>query len=414
MVSSKRASGEVSILRCRGLKIGASLFSGMLAAALSAVAWSAEWSVQPSVGVDVGHDSNPLLVTVPHESTGVTIVTPIMHVLGRTERSNVDLGLVLNYYNYSSDQVEDVNRQILLLDSSTQASERTKLGLDGEFRRDDLRQTVFIGTGGVDQGDADVGLVQTKVERRTQRLRPSWTRALTERSSLGVSYDYRDVTFVNSSGTGLVDFTNQALGVTYSNNFNQRDRLNLTVNVSHYDAPDVNNTTDTTRLLVGVSRAFSETSRGSFSVGSRSSKEDFGGNVNHVSGFVLQANAAERSDVTRLDGTIRHDVYPSGSGLSVGSDQLHMRLVRRVTPKASINLRATLLRNRVLEGSDPGVDRRYYEIEPAFEYQWMPQWFFRVSYAYRYQKFDAATSSAASNAVFFGVAYDWQRQFFGQ
>jgi hypothetical protein len=386
----------------------------MLAAACSGVAWPAEWSVQPSVSGAVGHDSNPLLVTVPHESTTVATVTPTMHVLGRTERSDVDLGLVLNYYNYSSNQVEDTNRQILLLNSSTQTSERTKLGLDGELRRDDLRQTVFTGSGTSNEGDADVGLIQTKVERHSLNLRPSWLRALTERSSIGLSYDYRDVTFANSAGTGLVDFTNQALGLTYSNNINQRDRLNVTINASRYEAPDVNNTTDTTRLLVGISRAFSETSRASFSVGARSSKEESAGSVNHVSGFVLQANATERSEITRLDGTIRHDVYPSGGGLSVGSDQLRMRLARRVSPKANVSLRATLIRNKVLEGSDPSVDRRYYEVEPAFEYQWLPQWFLQASYAYRYQKFDAATSSAASNAVFFGVAYNWRTQFFGR
>jgi len=386
----------------------------MLAAAFSGAARPAEWFVQPSVSADVGRDNNPLLTTGSRESTTVTTVTPTMHINGRTERSELDLGLVLNYDNFSSDQVEDANQQFLLLKSSTQASERTRLGLDGEFRHDNLRQTVLTGADTSGGGDADVGLVQKDVERKWLNLRPSWSRALSERSSMGLSYSRSAITFDNASGTGVVDYTNQALALTYSNIFNQRDRINLTAGWSRYDAPDANNTTDTTRLLVGISRAFSETSNGSFSVGASSTQEDIAGNVDRASGFVLEANASQRSDVTRLDGSIRHDVSPSGVGRSIESDQLRMRFVRRITRKTSFDLRTTLLRNKVLKGSDPTVDRRYYEVEPAFEYQWMPQWFLRASYVYRYQKFDALTSSASSNAVFFDVAYDWQRQFFGQ
>lgn len=412
MIGCTHAADEAPISGRRGLGVGVGLFYGLLAAAVPGVAWPAEWSVQPSVSANVGHDNNPLLTTLPHESTNVTTVTPTMHVRGRTERSNLDVGLVLNYWNYSAPQVEDVKRQILLLRSSTRTSERTELGLDGEFRRDDLRQTLFTGAGTGSEADADVGLVQRKVARHWRDLRPSWQHALSERSSVQLSYEIKDVGFTDSAGTGLVDYTNQHLAVTYSNRINPRDSIHVTTDASRYRAPDVDNTSDTARLLVGFSRAFSETSRGSFFIGASGTKADAAGNVDHANGFVLQANATERSEITRLDGTIRHDVSPSGIGQSIESSQLRMRLVRGLTSRVNFVLRATLVRNKALAGSDTGNDRRYYEVEPAFEYQWTRQLWLGASYIYRYQKFDVNPKSAMSNTVFVGVAYNWQRQFF--
>jgi hypothetical protein len=411
MTGGADAAGEAP-LRWRGFSIPAGVCYGMLAAAFPGAVSSAEWSVQPAASVYVGRDDNPLLSAGPHESTTVTTMTPTMHVFGRTERSDLDVGMVLNYNNYSSDQVPDTSQQYLLLKSSTRVSERTKLGLDGDFRHDNLRRTVFTGTGLA--GDTDVGLTQKDVDRKWLDLRPSWSRALTERSSLGLSYDYRDVSFANAAGTGLVNYKNQTLGLTYSSNINQRDSIFVTANASHYQASSVDNTTDTARLLVGVARAFTETSRGSFSVGASGTKQDIAGSVDHANGFVLQANAAQRSEITRLDGTISHDVSPSGSGFSIESDQLRMRLVRGLTPKVSFVLRALLLRNKTLRAFDPTVDRHYYELEPALEYQWTPRWFVGASYGYTYQKFDVLPDSATSNAVFINVTYDWERQFFNQ
>lgn len=393
--------------------LAAGLIAGLPVVIAPGVGSAAEWSVQPAVSTAVGRDSNPLLAIGTHESTTVASVTPSMRIQGKTERSGVDVGLVLNYRYFSSDQVENRDRQILSFNSFSETSERNKLGLSGEFRRDDLRETVdsAVGVGG---GDSDVGLIQADVTRNWRSLRPSWTRAVSERSSVQVSYDFTDVSFENAVGTGLVDYTDQNLALTFSHNINPRDSFNVITSNSRYRASAIDNSTDTSRLLIGIARAFSETSHGSLAVGGSSTRANVANTVDRSSGFVLEANAREVSDIMELDGTISHDVSPSGVGQSVQSDQLRLRLARGLTPKLSFSLRTTILKNKVLEGSDPTVDRRYYEIEPALDYQWMPQWFFRAAYSYRYQKFDADPTSAASSAVYIGVAYNWRRQFFGR
>lgn len=414
MIGGKQADGDAPVEQSRVVNARVKLLGGMFVAAFSGAAWTAEWSVQPTVGVSVGRDSNPLLVAGAHESATVTSVTPSMRIQGKTERSNLDLGLVLNYDDYVSDQVEDTDRQVLSFNSFSQSSERTRLGLSGEFRRDDLRKIVDSVAGVDGGGDSDIGLIQTKVTRTRRSLRPSWTRSVTELSSVQLSYDVTDVDFANAAGTGLVDYSDQSLAFTYSRNVSPRDSFNVTTSGSRYRASAIDNSTDTTRLLVGFARAFSETSRGSISIGASKTKEDVAGSIDYSSGFVLEASAKEFSEIMQLDGTINHDVSPSGIGRSIQSDRLRLRLVRGLTPKTSFSLRATLLRNEVLEGSDPTVDRRYYEVEAALDYQWTQQWFFRSAYVYRSQKFDVDPTSAISGAVYLGVAYNWERQFFGR
>jgi hypothetical protein len=167
-------------------------------------------------------------------------------------------------------------------------------------------------------------------------------------------------------------------------------------------------------LLVGFSRAFSETSRGSISVGASNTREQIAGTVDHTNGLVLEASATETGEISRLEGTISHNVRPSGAGRSIESDRLYVRWIRGLTSNVAFTLRVFLLQNQILEGTDPSIDRRYYEVEPAIEYQWTQQWAFRAAYAYRYQKFDAAPSSGTSNAVYVGIIYNPRRQLLGR
>jgi len=386
----------------------------LIGAAWSAATVAAEWSVQPSVGASVGRDSNPLLVTGSHESATVESVSPGMRIRGKTELSELDLGLALDFQHYSTDQIKDADHQILSFKSFSRTSERTRFGLDGEFRRDDLRQTVegVVPVGGV--GDSDVGLVQTDVTRTRRNLRPVWTQNITERSSVQLSYGYTDVDFKNAAGTGLVDYTDQNVAFSFSRSITPRDSLSITTSGSQYRASSVDNKTDTTRLLVGYARTYSETSNVSIAVGASNTKQEFGSTVDRSSGSLFEASAREFSETIQLEGTISRDVSPSGLGRSIRSDQLRLRLIRGLSQKYLLSVRANLLKNSLLEGTDPTVDRRYYEAEIGLGYQWNSQWLLRTSYLYRYQRFDVDPSAATSGAVYVGVAYNWRPQFFGR
>jgi outer membrane autotransporter protein len=143
-------------------------------------------------------------------------------------------------------------------------------------------------------------------------------------------------------------------------------------------------------------------------VGETSEKTSAG--TDDSSNYVLEAGLEQRSELTTVDGVISRDVQPSGAGRSVLSNQFRINLSRKISPLVNLNIRANVFRNKVLEGSDPDVDRRYYELIPGLSWQWKPEWAFALDYQYRKQKFDADPETAKSNALFAGVKYSWPRQ----
>ena len=117
----------------------------------------------------------------------------------------------------------------------------------------------------------------------------------------------------------------------------------------------------------------------------------------------------QRSELTTLDSVISRDVQPSGVGQSVISDQFRMYLNRKVAPLLDLTITAKVFRNKVLKGSDPNVDRRFYQLIPGLSWHWRPAWVVSAEYDYTRQKFDADPKSAESNALYAIVTYAWPR-----
>ena len=387
------------------------LLLGILSAlSLPRISLAAEWSFQPSIGLATGRDDNATLTTGAHESVTAVSIYPRMKWAKTTETSAVNLDLLLSATEYSGNQVPDTDAQTLTLNSYVQTTERTKWGLDSEFRREILFESTESTAGTGNLRDTDVGLVTQKVRRESLLARPSWNHALTERSSLGLNYEINDVSFTNIAGTGLEDYKDHRVAATYAYRITQRDDLNFTLAHSAY-RPDVSNTkSDSNQLLVGISRAFTETARGRFMVGVGETSEKTSAGTDDSSNYVLEAGLEQRSELTTVDGVISRDVQPSGAGRSVLSNQFRINLSRKISPMVNLNIRANVFRNKVLEGSDPDVDRRYYELIPGLSWQWKPEWAFGLEYQYRKQKFDADPETAKSNALFAGVKYSWPKQ----
>jgi hypothetical protein len=370
---------------------------------------AAEWSIAPTVTLGVGVDDNPALTTGPSDTNSFVFISPRINWIRKTEISAVNLGMSLNATRYSGNEVEDTDSQTLSLSSFFQTTERTRWGLDGRLRRDTLFRTIRTTPDTGDLEDTDVELVEQKVRRTWLSARPTWKYALSERSSLGLNYRITDVSFSNSDGTGLVDYTNHNLSTVYSRRITDQDDLNLVVNRLAFRPDETGTRSDTTQLLVGVSHAYSETSRGRFLVGSGKTRQTTTAVTEDTTSFVMEAGMVQLSELTTFDGVISRDVQASGIGRSVMSNQLRMYLARKISPMLSFVFRANLLRNKALEGSDPGRDRRYYELIPALSWQWRPEWAFGTEYRYRSKKFDVDPETAESNMLFMSATYTWPR-----
>ena len=380
---------------------------GLLAAfSVTTPALGAAWIVQPFIDVGAISDNNVELTTGPQQSASGYVVAGRLDVRRETETSKTRFDGFASHTSYNESNLEDRAEQGFTLKTQNQTSERSTLGLDGEFRHDALFQSTVARQGTGDLRDTDIGLTtNTKVRRNYLAAQPYWNWLLTERSAVRVAYRLGDVSFSNESGTGLVDYKEHLVSTTYTRQLNPQLDLNLTGNYGRYE-PDAGTDSKTVQLLVGLTRAFSETLRGSFAVGASRTTENTPGTDQSTGGGVASASLQQRSELSTLEGIISSDVAPTGGGRSVRSDQVRVNWKRRLTERVDFILDSVVFRNQVLEGSDPDLDRRYFEISPQISWHWLENWAVSGSYRYRKQKFDAQPDSADSNAVFLAVTYN--------
>jgi hypothetical protein len=370
---------------------------------------AAEWSIEPAATLGLGYDDNPSLSPGPANGASFIFISPRINWSKKTEISAVNIGLMLDATKYSGHEFKDVDAERLSLSSFAQTTERTTWGLDGELRWDTLFRTIQTTSGTGNLNDVDTSLVQQKTRREWLEAQPSWNYALSERSSLGLSYRITDVSFSETAGIALEDYKDQELSANYSRRITGQDNLNLVVRRLAYRPVQADYESDTTQLLAGVSHAYSETSSGRFLVGPGKITQTTTTASEDTSGLVLEAGMVQHSELTTFDGVISRDVQPSGIGQSVLSDQLRMYLTRKISPVLSVVVRANWLRNKVIEGSNPDVDRRLYELIPGLSWQWRPEWAISAEYTYQNQKYDAFPDTAERNVLFIGATYTWPR-----
>jgi len=369
-------------------------------------ALAAEWLTETSIDIASFYDDNAQLTTAPHESTSGYVLAPRFNVKRNTETSKLNLYGYVAHTDYARGEVEDQNEAAVYLTGENQLSELTTLGIDGQVRRDTLFERVDVGPGVGNLRDTDIGLSSsTQVRRTYSTVQPYYNRLLTERSALRLSYRITDVAFSNAGGTGLVDYKDHLVSGNFTHQLSDKDSFNVTGNVARYRPDTSNAQADTLQLLLGLSRKFTEATRGSFSIGASDTKQTESGREDRSSGVVFSAGLEQRSDLSTFDGVVSRDVTPSGIGRSLQSDQLRVRWLRKTSPTVDFALQAQLFRNHVLEGSAPTIDRRYYQVEPELRWHWLDNWIVSTSYRYRKQKFDVDPAAADSNAVFLGLSY---------
>lgn len=371
-----------------------------------APATAAQWSVRPAVDLGAVRDDNIRLTTGPHDTASGYIAAANLEVERETETSRADFAGAAVYSRYSGGDVGDTTEYRAELDAEKQTSERGTLGLAAEYRRDALFKTLVIEEGTGDIRDVDVGISTEEEVRRYYRVvEPSWRWLLSELSSVRFSYRLTDASFSDAARTVIVDYEEDLLNATYARQWTSQNDFYVTVNASRYRPEGDANESDTLRLLAGVGRAFSETLRGTFALGASRTDETGVAQEGRTTGVVVTATLRQRSELSTLEGVVSRDVTPSGIGRALRTDQVRVYWARRTSPRTELVFDAQWLETRVIEGTDPSVERRYYELSPQLRWQWLADTFVVASYRYRYQKFRAAADSADSSAVFLGVSY---------
>ncbi|MBU1691488.1 MAG: outer membrane beta-barrel protein [Gammaproteobacteria bacterium] len=408
-----------------------------LCLALSDAVVAAEWSIEPSVSLREEYNDNIRFTASPHPGVWQSRLSPGLRMSSKTEVAEVSGLAQLNIIQFAGDpQVKNRNDQVFSLLTRFQ-SERNTWAINASYKQDstaDERNTT--------------GVAQSFTQRSSLSLSPSWTRTLTERSSLTLNYSYQEMKY-DAHTNNLNEYTSQQVGGTLQYQLSERDQVSLSVNhlVVEYSpisnllangtilsiAPPILslgsgtdilvNESGTSNVQAGVTRQFSETLRGSLSLGRRSTVSNVshactscftGGGVpintftneTSTSGYSFSATLEKTFDAARVSGFASRDANASGSGL-VETDKFGVSLSRSLTEKLTGSFDATAYRTKYIDATAPGS--RYYTFEPKLNWRLTEWWTLDAGYRYARSESDAVTNATTANLVYLNLAYNWPK-----
>ncbi|MGH8502286.1 MAG: hypothetical protein ACREVE_07385 [Gammaproteobacteria bacterium] len=391
------------------------------------------WVVQPGVSLEGIYDDNFRLSSVDAQEVTTARVAGSLKLARVTDTSDIT-GLVRvdgNAYFGDDEGLDDQSNQLLDFSYFTKG-ELSRWGGTISFRRDTLLRSIRAIEGTDDptlepDPDVDEGLTRTNVERQRLSLGPSWSRFLTERTEVGLSYlftdsSYHDVPVTPAGDDDIVDFQNHLVGGELLTRVTERDRLALIFEGRRYEADDdakFNNYD----LQTGVVHDFSETFQGRFTIGARYTEFDVPAefDVDPVTGvptlvraaqegddtgFVATIGGVKRTGLTTFAGTLERTASPSASGEIVQNDQLALNVSRQLSERTEIIIRSTIYETESLRDIRSNANRRFIAVEPRLRYELSPSWALEAAYEYRRIKEFDEPESADSNAVMLSLNYE--------
>lgn len=397
---------------------------------------AAEWSVEPSISLREEYNDNIRFLTAPHPGVWYSRLTPSVKLSSKTEVSEVSGSAQFSINQYSGDPLlESRNDQFYTLLTSHQ-SERNTWAMNASYKEDSTAESERITT----------GVVQVRTQRSLLSLNPSWTRTLTERSSLKLNYNYQEVKY--DQHISLNDYTSQQVGGTLQYRLSERDTVSLTTNYSvveyspifrqlgiaiiSIDPPIISlgsgtdaivNESSTSSVQAGVTHLFSETLRGSLSLGRRSTVSSashtctscFTAALTPISAFANETSGSGSSlntslektfEAGKLSGFVSRDTNPSGSGL-VETDKFGVSLNRNLTEKLTGSFDAVAYRTKFIGVASPGS--RYYTVEPKLNWRFTEWWTLDAGYRYARYEPESTASTITSNALYLNLSYNWPK-----
>jgi len=275
----------------------------------------AEWSFEPSVSLRSEYNDNIQLTPDPHPTVWGMMLSPDVKFSAATETLTVTGGLNLSFNRYLNQPQLNIDNYDLSLRSRYKA-ERDSLQLDFDAIRDSTLVSEL----------ATTGVVLAYAPRNLLTVTPSWSRALTEATSISASYRYTNVRYQHTSGTNLTDYQDQSASLGMQSNVDEGKVLNLAAYYDRYETPSPQTRQNTYGVHGGYDHAFSETLRGTFLAGWRRTQSTVSSQVlicdgpivvgicngtvtettavqkQNTSGFTLNAILEKRSETDTVSG----------------------------------------------------------------------------------------------------------------
>lgn len=374
---------------------------GSLGIMESRAATGAEWSAEPSVSVRGDYNSNLLLTGVsPAEVVGHWI-SPGVRFAGSTETLEVSGRAAADFVSYYGDRNTSFTNLYFPL-SVRHRRERDVVGIEGGLTRDntlmgELQQT---------------GIALAFTQRNLWTAAPSWTRTVTERTSMVAGYQFAHATYENRLRFGLVDYQTHSGNAGVSHLLTDRTQVSLMAIGTWFQAPRADLETQIYGAQASITHDFTDTLRGKVEAGPRfvTNAVESGGTTLRDSTLVWVANASVRKQLERTSFTLdaSRELNPSGFGLLIRTDRIGLLIEHQVTENLRASLYGQVLVASLVATTGLNIafpDNRYVSAQPKLMWRINDWWSADLWYTYGRRDVESLGDTGVSHSATFVVTY---------
>lgn len=378
-------------------------------------AYSKEYLLESKIATRAEYDSNIYLSDQPREVASM-IITP--SITGMVKEKNWQTNFnarVSSYINNDSDRESDDIDKFFSL-SGRYGAERNIFSLNLGYNLTSNRSTV----------SEDFGTVTRRINRKTQSITPGYTRYLTERLALSLSYTMTDVDFEDADNTNLTPYNNETGSSSLRYDLTEKDTLTLSLQVTDYESKNNLVSYQTVVSQLGLGHKFSETWSTDLSIGVSRQKStnratniiDFFGQVITITqetdaknrSLVMNVGVEKRLELGSLEARLsRSEVSNSFGGLNQ-VESVMVAYDGKVTSLLSYSFSARAESIESIISSASFSDRELLIFSSKVSYGISLNWSANASYRYAQRKLKGDLSDGNvthSNRVFIGLTYNF-------
>jgi len=365
---------------------------------------AAEWSLLPSMGLQGVYNSNLLFTSLPHEATYGYMASPAAEFAGKTERLDVSGRVRADFASYYGG-VESRFTNVFLPLALHYKTEEDLLDFAGGFVRDNTLMGELRTTGVI------LGVF---TQRNQWTAKPSWTRKITENLSSQSNFQFIDTTYENGLSLGLVDYQliGGSGGLLYE--LTEQDQIQLSGSYTNFYTTNGLSPFRATfpGVNVGLTHAFTETLTGAAYGGPRfvsSTTRTTSGNINAQNTvWLFGASLVKKLESTSIRVSVTRDVFPSGFGLLLQTDQAGATVSHDISETLTASLDSAGYRASAataLTGGSTFPEQLYFYATPKIAWKFLEWWKLELSYTYGRREVPSLSDLGISNAAVFMLTY---------
>jgi hypothetical protein len=377
----------------------AAVAARVMATVVAAMAFAGEaaaqdWSLQSSITESGTYNSNLLLTPDDELNTFAAVTTPQLKLQRESDTSSISLGASLRYAQYFGHSDLDADSERVNLDVRKALSERSQIGLNGDFNRDTTLSS---------EEDLTDAFLTRQVRFREWKASPSWSYALSpiDQLSLSGSYWAKDYDSIQK-----IDYHYYGGEADYSHQLSELAAITGSVSYFHYSYDDPANTAnDIYGALIGYKYTPSEKFYITGSVGldydvTKDDNHDDTGDLGYRLKFDTAYTVTPQTTARFL---LSHDTEPSGNGATVTRTRGTLSLSYALSELTTLALDANYVDNDDYLGEENGNQQprvsRYYALKPSLTWNITEDLSLSASYQFRYKTLESEGTAMDQGAL---------------